>query len=174
MTEEQIKEQLSRGFMRLVANRAGYKCKLDEDDHGTDITVAEVRSRLRPGGGNRIAETGRYVDLQLKCTCEASITPGPDSFRFTLESKTYNDLVERLADPDAAPLFLIVLILPDDKDTWLDVSVDQLVLKRTAYWWRPEVGLPQTPNQNTIRIDIPYENAVGLGFVPDVYAECYG
>ncbi len=174
MTEEQIKEQLSRSFVRLVANRAGYKCKIDELDHGTDITLAEVRARPLASGGNRLAETGRYVDLQLKCTCDASTFPGTDGFKFDLEAKTYNDLVHRLSAPGAAPLILVVFVLPDDGAEWLAVSRNEMVLRRAAFWWRPSASDGPTSNSSKIRIEIPFANNVGLGFVPDVYAECYG
>ena len=173
MTEEQIKEQLSRGFIRLVANRAGYKCKIDETDHGVDITLAEVIARLRPTGSYRLTETGRYVDLQLKCTTEASVTRGATTFKFDLESKTYNDLVSRLDDPNAAPLFLVVFILPEAKTEWLEVSPDELTLRRGAFWWRPAPGTPMTHNIHQIRIEVPYTNHVGLAFAAERYAECY-
>jgi hypothetical protein len=174
MTEEQIKEQLSRSFVRLVANRAGYKCKIDENDHGTDVTVAEVGSRPKPGGGYRLTETGRYVDLQLKCCCDASTIPMQGGFKFDLEAKTYNDLVARLADLEAAPLVLIVLVLPDDNRSWLSVTSDEMILRRTAYWWRPSHDARPSDNEYSVRIEIPNTNAVDLAFVPQLYAEHYG
>ena len=173
MTEEQIKEALSRGFVRLVANRSGFKCKFDEVDHGTDITLSEVTTRVRPDGSRRLTETGRYVDLQIKCTCEASIITGPTSFRFDLEAKTYNDLIDRLADLGASPLALIIFVLPDDGDRWLTVGEDELVLRRAAYWWRPPAGASATSNTSTIRIEVPYTNRAGNGLASALYAECY-
>lgn len=173
MTEEQIKEALSRGFVRLVANRAGYKCKFDETDHGVDLTLAEVASRQEPNGRVRLTETGRYVDLQLKCTCDASVTHGALGFKFDLEAKNYNDLVERLGDPDAAPLVLLVFLLPDDPTTWLSVTATELQLQKAAYWWRPPVGTPPTMNTHTIRIAIPYANHADLSFASSLYSECY-
>lgn len=173
MTEEQIKEALSKGFVRLVANRSGFKCKFDEVDHGTDVTLSEVVARVKPDGSRRITETGRYVDLQIKCTTEASIISTENGFKFDLEAKTYNDLVERLSDPGASPLALIVFVLPEDGAHWLTVNADEMILRRAAYWWRPSPGASATNNTSSIRIEVPYVNRAGLGFASTLYAECY-
>lgn len=173
MTEEQIKEALSRGFVRLVANRSGFKCKFDEVDHGTDITLSEVVARVRPDGRRRLTETGRYVDLQIKCTCEASVIRGPESLKFDLEAKTYNDLVERLADQGASPMALVLFVLPDDGVDWLSVGDDELILRRGAFWWRPAPGTAATPNNSSKRIEVPYTNRAGLELASALYAECY-
>ena len=173
MTEEQIKEALSRGFVRLVANRSGFKCKFDEVDHGTDITLSEVTTRVRPDGSRRLTETGRYVDLQIKCTCEASIVHGATSFKFDLEAKTYNDLVERLVDEGASPMALVLFVLPDEVASWLTVGEDQLILRRGAFWWRPTPGASRTNNTSSIRIEVPYSNRASIEFASTLYAECY-
>lgn len=173
MTEEQIKEALSRGFVRLVANRSGFKCKFDEVDHGTDITLSEVAARVRPDGTRRLTETGRYVDLQIKCTCEASVIRGATGLKYDLEPKTYNDLVERLADHGASPLVLLLFVLPDDGVDWLTVGDDELILRRGAYWWRPPAGASMTSNTSSIRIEVPYANRAGLELAGALYAECY-
>lgn len=173
MTEEQIKEQLSRNFVQLVAGRSGFKCKESSLDHGVDLTIAEVRSSTR-NGRTRLIESGRYVDLQLKSTCDASLHPGTvDSFKYDLESKTYNDLVERWATPPATPLYLVLLVLPDDSGDWLNISDQELVLRRSAYWYRPAPASTMTTNSSSIRIEIPLTNAIRLSFVADRYAEFY-
>ena len=173
MTEEQIKEQMSRGFVRLVANRSGYKCKNDEHDHGVDITLAEVRASVSSLGAQRIAETGRHIDLQLKCTCDSSIIFGSSSLKFDLEAKTFNDLVRRQADPYAIPLVLVLFILPDDNTQWLTVSSAETVLRGRAFYWQPPSGTSETSNTSTIRIEIPLATAIDAGFVPKLYDEFY-
>jgi hypothetical protein len=173
MTEEQIKEALSRGFVRLVANRRGFKCKFDETDHGVDITLSEVAPRARPDGGTRLTETGRYVDLQIKCTTDASVTLVETGFKFDLESKSYNDLVARLDDPGAAPLALVLFVLPNDEDAWLTVGEDELLLRRGAYWWRPAPGSAPTDNTASKRIEIPFSQRATLDFAPTLYAEFF-
>lgn len=172
MTLEQIKEQLSRNFVRLVAHRAGYKCKIDELDHGTDITIAEVKCSNRPTG-IRLLETGRYLDLQLKCTCESRTIPTEGGFKYDLEAKTYNDLIERWEGNPATPLLLVLFVLPDDEATWLAVSGSEVILKRAAFWWRPAIGSGPTLNTSSVRIEVPRANLVGVDFVPARYAEFY-
>ena len=173
MTDDQIKEQMSRGFVRLVANRAGYKCTTPETDHGVDLIMAEVRIQTSSTGTNRYRETGRYVDLQLKCTCEASITRTATSIKFDLEAKTYDDLVHRLSDPNAVPLVLVLFVMPDDADTWLSVGPVETVLRGIGYFWRPEVAAVPTSNTSTKRIEIPLANIATGDFATQVYGECH-
>lgn len=73
--------------------------------------------------------------------------------KFNLEGKNYNDMVQRNAQPGAVPLILILLCLPDSIAQWLQISPEQLVLRRCCFWHRL-VGAP-TENTTTKIVDIP-------------------
>lgn len=171
MTEEDIKEALSRSFVRLVANRAGYSCKVDERDYGIDITVAEVR-RIRRPAGNRLLETGRYVNLQLKTTCHSTVVWEEEALKYDLEVKTYNDLVDTWRDP-VTPLWLVLFVLPDAAEEWLSLNDEDIILRRNAFYWKPEPGTTRTENTSRIRVSIPLASQVTLSFVHDRYEEFY-
>lgn len=172
MTEEQIKEQLSRHFVGLVASRAGFKCTIWDPDHGIDVTIAKVASLTTPGGRTRFLQTGQYVDLQLKCACESRLIPSETGFSYDLEAKTYNDLVYRWSNP-GAPMLLVILVIPDDDTSWLRVSPEELVLKRAAYWWAPEAGAIPTTNTTSTRIQVEGTNTVDLNFVTRTFEQFY-
>jgi len=153
MTEEQIKSAISSHFVQLVASRRGFKCVAPTFDHGGDLTVTRA-SVIERQGRTRYLDSGQYVDVQLKCTCEDQIERTDESIKYDLEAKTYNDLVYRRRSNAIVPLVLVLLVLPNDPETWLTVSADELVVKRAAYgdvfrtrqarghsWRRAAVGL---------------------------------
>lgn len=171
MTEEQIKEQLSKGYLNLLASRAGYKSRTHELDHGVDVTITRVREYIRGNGKKRLLDSGQCIDVQLKCTCEKSIVAGPDFIKYDLEAKSFNDLVDR-AD-DVAPLILVLMVLPDDKNKWLNVRNHEIALAKCAYWYLPDDGATYSDNGRTTRISIPRINALCIDFIDNKFKEYY-
>lgn len=128
LSENDRKEALSRAYVAAVAAGAGYVlAQQDFDRDGIDIQV-------RAGGAMRPT-----LDIQLKATVNLTLD-GNDSFRYPLRRRNY----DLLREASMAPRILVVLDLPEDEDSWINVSVDRLALKRCAYWvWlgdRPEVA----------------------------------
>jgi hypothetical protein len=172
MTEEQIKEQLSRHFVELVANRDGFKCVSPQPDHGCDLMVHRALP-VKVEGVTQYIETGELVQIQLKSTCEASVERAPGIIKYDLSSKTYNALVHRRNSTSSVPFLLALLVLPDDRNEWLEIGPDELNLRRTAYWWYPEADLAYTENASTHRISIPLGQTIGLTFIADRFAEYF-
>jgi len=172
MTEEEIKEQLSRNLVRLLAARRGFKCTSDHPDHGTDLLVSRALP-LERFGKTRMLSDGRFVELQLKCFCENRFHVYPSELAYDLEAKTFNDLVDRRNSTSPTPFYLVVVRLPDAPSEWVTVTADSLVLKRAAYWYRPAVGAARSPNEQSVRIRIPLTNMVDTEFLPGVFASEY-
>ncbi|WP_071892440.1 DUF4365 domain-containing protein [Hymenobacter sp. PAMC 26628] len=171
MTEEQIKEQLSKGYLHLLASRAGYKSRTHELDHGVDVTIIKVREYIRSNGKKRLLDSGQSIDVQLKCTCEKSVVAGPKFIKYDLEAKSYNDLIDR-AD-DGAPLILILMILPDDDSQWLSIRNHEIALAKCAYWYLPDDNAIYSNNGRTTRISIPRSNALNIDFIDKKFKEYY-
>jgi hypothetical protein len=167
MTEEQIKEQLSRRFVEVLATRRGFKCKPLDPDHGVDLDV--TRALPRNGTPIRYLDTGEHVELQLKSTTESSLSPAPTGYRYDLEAKTYNDLVHRNTGRVLVPLILVVVVLPDDPLNWVSINDDALLVRRAAYWYQPPAGAALTTNTSTIRIELETGNRVDLEFMPSFF-----
>jgi hypothetical protein len=149
LTIPHCKESLSRAYVTAVVGRARQNLLWGRDyDYGVDGTVRELERR-----GNRIRETGFGFDFQSKTTVDWSLENG--EVVYDLETDAYNNLVER-TQAGAFPFFLLLLCLHADDSTWLDVSVDQLVLRKCAYWFKLS-GAP-TDNTSTQRIRIPAAN----------------
>ena len=142
MTAQDEEELLSRAYAHTVAARAGYVTAFHElDRDGIDL-------RIQAGGGMRPA-----VELQLKATINLGV-PGADGcFRFPLNSRNYNLLwIET-----QTPRLLVVLDLPKEREQWMTLTEDELVLRGRAYWLNLR-GQAETANSSSVTVLIPKEN----------------
>jgi hypothetical protein len=138
LTQNHIKEGLSRAFILAVAHRAGLNCAFQAFDYGLDGTFRDVKMV-----GNRRVESGFSIDFQAKAS--ENCTFGDDFVTYDLEAKSHKDLVDATV---GAPRILIVLALPEDESRWLEVSAESLVLRRSAFWMSLR---GQTPTTNKTR-----------------------
>lgn len=142
LSETDVESALSVAYVHAIAAHAGYNCGepsgLDRDS--VDIQVS-AGGHMRP-----------KIDIQLKST--VCLKPVGTNFSYPLKVKNYDDLrVET-----QTPRILVVLDLPRERDTWLQTSIDQLVIQRCAYWVSLR-GLPATSNSASVNILIPQANA---------------
>lgn len=155
MTEEHIKEALSRRYVELIAAFNGFNTSVPEKDYGEDLHIIEVAyNKTR----ERFFNSGRILKFQLKSTTENSISFDNDFLKYDLEAKNYNDLIER--SQDCHPLLLILFVLPIEKNDWLKVSDTELIAKKCAYWYFPEKTDIATNNLATKRISISKNNLI--------------
>jgi hypothetical protein len=172
MTEEQIKEAISRNFVHLIASRSGFKCGDLLQDHGVDLVIRRAIARSQ-NGRTRYLDDGRSVDVQLKATTHGQLDFTAEAIKYDLAVKSYNDLVHRRNQGDLIPLILVLLVLPDDPNEWVTVSAEQLIVRRSAYWYRPQIGSSLSQNAATIRIDIPPSNVIDLLFFGNFFQEVF-
>lgn len=133
-------EALSRAYARAVAAGAGYTtadCDFDRD--GVDL-------RIHAGGAMR-----PQLDLQPKATI--NLGAAPDHYIFPLQRRNY----DLLREETQVPRLLVVLELPRDRDQWITITADALVLRRRAYWLSL-IGCKGTTNQSSVTVRIPMTN----------------
>lgn len=144
----------SIAYLRTIVAVAG--CQVsgtpEVDDQSIDVTII--------GYGTSRRQRPR-LDIQLKCTSREDIFR-EDHISYSLEKKNYNDLCSE----GHIPIILLVVIVPDSPEEWLDYSSqDQLILRRCGYW-------KSLYNERPIRVaskvvHIPYSNQ----FTPPVLRE---
>jgi hypothetical protein len=128
-------EALSRAYVAAVAAGAGYiTAVMDFDRDGVDI-------QIRAGGTMRPS-----LDIQLKATVNLG-TPKGGAFRFPLKRRNYDLLLAETM----IPRILVVLDLPKKRDDWLQVTPEQLILRRCAYW-ASLGGLSETGNKESVTV----------------------
>ena len=147
MPEQHAAADLSVAYVQAVAAAARVQADFSaRHDYGVDGTFHKIAVR-----GSRHVTSGFPLDFQLKASRNWSETAG--FVKFNLEAKAYNDMVQRNGESGAVSLILILLCLPDSTAQWLQISPEQMILKRCCFWERL-VGTP-TANRTTKAIDIP-------------------
>ena len=65
------------------------------------------------------------------------------------------------------PLILIVFVIPDNRNEWLSLDNNKLILKKCAYWYEVPEGSIHSSNSVSITIEIPKTNIL----TPDFFDE---
>ncbi len=172
MTPEHIKEQLSNRFIGILAANKGFMLDKPELDLGVDYTLRKPYTYIDLYGRTRYNYDGKYIDIQLKSTTENSIVDSEDLIKYDLESKSFNDLVER-RNNGIIPLILILFVLPANRDEWVNISNDEIKLRKRAYWYIPPIGTKKTLNVQRVRVEIPKLNCLGIDCFNEIHQQFY-
>lgn len=161
ITQKHTQESLSRSYIHAIAGSAGVNLHVGREfDYGIDGTFRPVIIR-----GKRRVESGFPIDFQLKCTKNWSHEA--DQVAYSIETKTYNDLVTR--DPDGIGAVLILLCVPDNHSEWVEVSEDYIKLRRCCYYTTLS-GSPVASEESTKKILIARSNVLTPKSLKDLLA----
>jgi len=134
-------EALSRAYAAAIAASAGYTIAVqDFDRDGVDI-------QLRAGGSMRPS-----LDIQLKATVNL-VEAGDGEWRYPLRRRNY----DLLRETTVVPRILVILELPKEESSWINVTAEELVIRRCAYWVSL-LGHPETKNTDSVTITIKKSN----------------
>jgi hypothetical protein len=92
------------------------------------------------------------LDVQLKCTADDD--GRGDDFPFALKRKNYDDLI--LTDL-ICPRILVVVVVPEDIEHWLEFRDSELLLRRSAFWMSL-AGMPESGNSASVTVQILRKN----------------
>lgn len=79
---------------------------------------------------------------------------GDGDIVYDLQARNYNILADTHRQLD---IILVLLHLPPQKGNWITHNVNNLILRKCAYWISLK-GQAQTTNANSKRIIIPHDN----------------
>lgn len=136
------KEQFSIAYVNAIAANAGLNnASLSVDDDSVDL--------LLKGRGFNGKIRNPQLELQLKCTSQNLING--EVINFPLSLKNYEDLrgVNVLC-----PRYLVVLIVPEDTESWSQHNENELVLRNSCYWVSIR-NYPETKNRANVTVKIP-------------------
>ena len=143
MPQNFVKQELSKAYLRVVTSRSGHDLTFTDPDYrGIDGTIENPALR----GVNR-------VDFQLKSTT-AYLSSGAH-IEYDLRVDDHNRLIKDVE----IPRVLILFIMPESDEEWLVQSVDELCLRKCAYWVSL-MGKAFSSNQSTVRVAVPKENVL--------------
>lgn len=145
MDINQQKEQFSNAYLQAITSVAGYslyKPAVDDDSVDWGIAATGIMGRIR----------APRLELQLKSTSRD--VKNDNAIRYPLKLKNYNDL--RMAD-FAVPRILIVVLIPDNLEEWVQQSEEELCMRYCGYWLSLR-GLPSVQNTSTVTVTLPRNN----------------
>ena len=144
------KERFSLSYIQAVATRAGY-------------VVEETRVDRDSVDGVLLADFGRRPRIEFQAKATSRDVVRGNNIHFPLSLKNYNDL--RL---DAInPRILIVLLMPQQVQEWVNQTDEELCLRHCAYWLSLE-GRPETQNISNITVQVPLANRFDIEQLNDM------
>lgn len=148
-------EKMSEAYVAAICAANGYTFSIPPSDYdGVDCIVncPDVPSEDCVG-----YDESPSICAQLKSTfSHAEYTISEDEIiHYKLKVGNYNQLVKKRA----TPTILILFIMPDDIDEWLEHSTEHLKLKKCAYWISL-LGRKPSTNHSTVTVEIPCSNAL--------------
>lgn len=144
MELNQQKELFSKAYVRAVAAVAGFSIDLLELDFDS------IDLQITAGSGDGSVYFPE-LKLQLKCTSR-DVMDG-DCIRYPLKLKNYNDLRRNAL----VPRILVVVLVPENLEDWLQQSESELCMRNCAYWMSLR-GHPETQNIANVTVSLPRSN----------------
>lgn len=97
-----------------------------------------------------IGQAGRRPRIEFQAKASSQELLQKHHLAFPLSIKNYNDLRAEVI----VPRLLIVVLMPEQQDDWLDHSEEKLCLRHCGYWLSL-AGQPDTENTATVTVHLP-------------------
>ena len=156
MDDSKKKEQLSIVYISAVCAKAGILFNITKNDEDSMDATLSLNITLDDGStySSRIA-------VQLKSTSSLTQYSEDDNrIKYKLPIKNYNDLRRK----SSFPMFLFLLILPEDEELWVKWSVEELILRGRMYWQHFEPGV-FSGNTDSVTVSIPKTNFISIASI---------
>ena len=126
LTENLIKSELSVAYLHTIASNLGLELERSViDNDSVDITISANGKKLVPES----ILSSPIIGIQLKATSNWELNSN-NQIKFQLTAKNYADLRMN----SVVPKILVVLCLPKEKDSWVKFSIEEIILRKCAYW----------------------------------------
>jgi hypothetical protein len=151
------KEEFSYAYIYAVVSAAGYSCQIASrpmDIGGIDIVISgqEKEYSLYPP----------RLEIQVKSTSTSVIDN--EFVRYPLKLKNYNELRK---SKTLVPKILIVILLPENPQEWVNHSEAELCLRKCGYWLSLK-GKPQTRNVESVTVYLPRQQIFTVNAVKNL------
>ena len=134
------KSRFSLAHIEAVASHAGFQ-------------VEEVKVDRDSVDGTLKADFGTRPRIEFQAKATARDVVRDSHIHFPLPLKNYDDLRLEAINPR----ILIVAILPQEIEDWVNQTDEELCLRHCSYWMSLR-GEPPTSNQNTVTVNLPLSN----------------
>ncbi|MEM6755416.1 MAG: DUF4365 domain-containing protein, partial [Cyanobacteria bacterium P01_C01_bin.38] len=101
-------------------------------------------------------------EVQVKSTSTAVIDN--EFIRYPLKLKNYNELRK---SKTLVPKILVVVLLPDNPEEWVNLSVEELCLRRCGYWLSLREQ-PATQNTESVTVYLPRQQLFTVSAIKNI------
>lgn len=134
------KSRFSLSYIEAVASHAGFQ-------------VEEVKVDLDSVDGTLKADFGMRPRIEFQAKATAKDVVGDHHIHFPLSIKNYDDLrIEAIN-----PRILIVLVMPQEIQQWVEQTSEELCLRHCAYWMSLKGELAKSNHYN-FTVHVPLGN----------------
>lgn len=148
ISTQHIEESLSLSYVNAVVSKTGQVFDVISRDYGVDGSVRKIDSI-----DGKLIDMGAIFDCQLKASKNWS--ENETEIIYDIKADAYTRLAVR-RKYSTLPCYLILMCLPKDESQWLRITENELILKRSCYYY--QVPDQQTQNTSSVRIKIPKIN----------------
>lgn len=159
--EKMSQERLSIACVRATVAHAGLNVATPDWDDGTDLLVGTSKAI-------ESAPMNSYIGIQVKSTRKWRLSDDELRILWDVEVTTYN----KLRAKSNVPLYLVLYIMPSDRETWVEYTDMKTSLLHAAYFLDLS-DLPDTKNKRTKRISIPKENRLSRDALMELWRNHY-
>ena len=150
LNDNNRKAELSYAYLHAVAAAAGFSCTATDrhlDGCGVDAQL-NISERLDPSA----ALTDFSLHIQLKAT-STELHAVENRLSFSLDVGQYDKLRRTTV---FVPRFVVLMSLPNEAESWLTVTADQMISRRCARW-TSLYGAPASDNKSSVTVRFPVE-----------------
>ncbi|MFE2532592.1 DUF4365 domain-containing protein [Streptomyces sp. NPDC059371] len=140
-------EHFSLAYLRMVTYAAGCSIKVHETDYeGLDITVTSA--------ADHEFYYGPEFNVQMKCTTRTELLR-KKHMAWPMKPDTYKKLIQ---PKRMAPSYLMVLLVPGEPESWLEIDESQLLTRSRMYWQEAALLPPFKEGNETQTVQLPRSN----------------
>jgi hypothetical protein len=128
LSDNDVKAELSYAYLHAVSASCGFGCQCA--DRHTDSAGVDAVIRVKERFSQQSTLTEFTLEIQLKATSQELAY---EEERFSLSMKTAH--YDKLRKTDiVAPRYLAVLMMPQDRKSWLSLDAEQLICRKCVRW----------------------------------------
>ena len=139
------KERFSLAYINAVAVRAGYE-------------MLEPHVDIDSADGILISTIGRRPSIYFQAKATSRPLLKDDHLVFPLPLKNFDDLRAETVHPR----ILVVVLLPENEEDWMQQDEERLLLRRCGYWLSLR-GASGSGNQTSVSVIVPRAQVFDAG-----------
>jgi len=147
MHESKRKEEISFSYLNALCAIAGVIMQRNYVDNGIDAYL-EGDVYLEDGSPFKVT-----IAVQVKSTSGKLGVTANNTIKYPLKVRNHNILCSKANSQQ----LLFVLILPEKEEDWVNLTPDELIIRKCMYWLNLTGNQPST-NRYKVTVELPMEN----------------